>query len=103
MADTIVTTDKMRSLAHKLEQLAKDYSSIYNSQLYGTVKEDVKKAWIGADADAVVNQLEGFHNDFDTIVKVVNQYAEYLRKAARTYDDAQEALKNQAASLTKDV
>ncbi len=103
MADTVITTDKMRSLAQKLENLATDYTSIYNNQLYGTVKEDVKKAWIGADADAVINQLEGFHNDFENITKVVNQYAEHLRKAAQTYDDAQESLRNSASALTKDV
>ncbi len=103
MADTIVTTESMRSLAQKLDNLANEYTNIYTGELYGTCVDDIKKAWIGADADAVVNQLEGFHNDFNNIVKVVNQYADYLRKAAQTYDDAQETLKNTASTLTKDV
>lgn len=102
-ANTIITSDSMRSLAGTLENLANDYTGIFTSRLYGTVVTDVKKAWIGEDADAVVNQLEGFRNDFENLVKVVNQYADYLRKAAKTYDDTQESLKQQAAALIKDV
>lgn len=102
-ANTIITSESMRSLAQKLDGLAEEYTSIYTNQLYGTVVGDVKKAWVGEDADAVVNQLEGFRNDFGNIVKVINQYAEHLRKAAQTYDDAQDTLRQEAAKLTKDV
>ncbi len=103
MADTIVTTESMRSLASKIENLASEYQTLYTNQLYGTVASDVKKAWIGVDADAVLARLEGFHNDFDNIVKVLNQYVEHLRKAAKTYDDQQEALRQAANTLTQDV
>ncbi len=103
MADTIVTTESMRSLASKIENLASEYQTLYTNQLYGTVASDVKKAWIGVDADAVITRLEGFHNDFDNIVKVLNQYVEHLRKAAQTYDDQQEKLRQAANTLTQDV
>lgn len=103
MADTIVTTESMRSLASKIENLASEYQTLYTNQLYGTVASDVKKAWVGVDADAVITRLEGFHNDFDNIVKVLNQYVEHLRKAAQTYDDQQEALRQAANTLTQDV
>lgn len=103
MADTIVTTESMRSLASKIENLASEYQTLYTNQLYGTVASDVKKAWIGVDADAVINRLEGFHNDFDNIVKVLNQYVEHLRKAAQNYDDQQEQLRQAANNLTQDV
>ncbi len=101
--NTIVDTQKMRSLASKLATLADEYKNIYESKLYGSCNDSIKKAWIGSDADAVINQLEGFHNDFNKLTAVVNQYSEYIKKAAQAYDDAQEALRNKAATLTKDV
>lgn len=102
MADIIVTTDSMRSLAQRLEDLANEYNAIYTNQLYGTCVNDIKKAWLGEDADKVCERLEGFHDDFNALVKVIDQYAEHIRKAAQLYDDTQADLKNRASALTQD-
>ena len=103
MASTIVTTDEMRSLASKIEGLATEYESIYTNDIYGTGIEQLKAAYVGEDADAVVNQLEGFRDDFQNLKQVIDQYAAYLRSAAKAYDDAQDALTERAKALTRDV
>ena len=103
MADVIVSSDSMRSLANKVEELANDYKDIYNNQLYGTVVSDVKKAWIGKDAEAVLARLEGFHNDFNNMFDVLKQYADHLRNAAGFYDKKQKYMEDEANKLTQDA
>ncbi len=103
MADVIVSSESMRSLATKVEELANDYRDIYNSQLYGTVADNVKKAWSGKDAEAVLARLEGFHNDFTNMYSVLEQYAKHLRHAADFYDKKQQYMVDEANKLTKDA
>ncbi len=103
MADVRVSSESMRSLARKIEGLASDYQNIYTSELYGTVAENVKKAWFGADSQALLTRLEGFHNDFDNMYQVLNQYAAHLINAAKAYDAQQEELTRRANQLKQDA
>lgn len=103
MADVRVSSESMRSLARKIEGLASDYQNIYTSELYGTVAENVKKAWSGKDSQMVLERLEGFHNDFDNMYKVLDQYAKHLRRAAEIYDKQQEELTRRANQLKQDA
>ncbi len=103
MADVIVSSESMRSLATEIEGLANDYKDIYNNQLYNTVAENVKKAWSGKDSQMVLERLEGFHNDFNNMYKVLDQYAKHLRRAAEIYDKQQEELTNRANQLKQDA
>ncbi len=100
-AVTTLSSDQMRNLANEIRSLAEEYASIYNGEIYGTAKEDIKKAWIGSDADAVISQLDAFKNDFDMLKSVMIEYAAHLEKAARTYDDAQETLRQMALQKLK--
>ncbi|MBP0984873.1 MAG: WXG100 family type VII secretion target [Oscillospiraceae bacterium] len=103
MADVIVSSGSMRTLANNVEQLANDYKDIYENQLYDTVVNDVKKAWSGKDAEAVLARLEGFHNDFTNMYSVLEQYAKHLRHAADFYDKKQQYMVDEANKLTKDA
>lgn len=103
MADVRVSSESMRSLATEIEGLANDYQNIYTSDLYGTVVDDVKKAWSGKDADAVLARLEGFHNDFNNMYKVLIQYAGHIRNAANIYDNQQAEMVSRANQLKQDA
>lgn len=103
MADVIVSSESMRTLASKIEELAGNYQDIYTRQLYGTVVDNVKKAWKGKDSDAVLTRLEGFHNDFDNMYKVLTQYAQHIRSAANTYDAQQDSIFTAAQRLRQDA
>lgn len=103
MADVRVSSDSMRDLANRIEEMANDYKEIYTGRLYGTVAGNVRNAWTGKDSDAVLNRLEGFHNDFDNMYNVLNQYVAHLRSAAQAYDAQQEELTNRANQLKQDA
>lgn len=103
MADVIVSSGSMRTLANNVEQLANDYKDIYENQLYDTVVNDVKKAWSGKDAEAVLARLEGFHNDFNNMYKVLIQYAGHIRNAANIYDNQQAEMVSRANQLKQDA
>ena len=55
--------------------------------------------YTGDDATAFRNQVEGFREDFNKMKQLMNEYADYLRQAASTYEDTQSNVKNTIASL----
>lgn len=103
MSKTVADSGQMRRLAAKLERLADEYQHLYEYELYGTIVDDIRRAYKGVDTDAMIHGLEEFRNDFSRLRYTVYQYAAYLRKAAAKYDDMQAELAAQAAQLTKDV
>lgn len=103
MPKTIVDSGEMRRLADRLERLADEYQFLYERELYGTIVENIRRAYKGIDAEAMIHGLEEFRNDFARIKYTIDQYASHLRFAARTYDDMQAELAAKANQLTQDV
>lgn len=95
----VVETSQLDSTAGRVDQLASTYESEYNA-LFSLVA-DMKSAWEGEDNVAFTNQIEGFRDDFQRMTRLMRDYADYLRKAAQTYRDTQDAVAAQARTLSQ--
>lgn len=93
-----VTTDNLRNAASIVDNLAIEYNQEY-AALFQDVATLTSTDYTGDDATAFRNQVEGFREDFNKMKQLMNEYADYLRQAASTYEDTQANVKNTIASL----
>lgn len=93
-----VTTENLTSAAGKIESMAGTYQ-----QNYGTLLDKVNALtssdWTGEDATAFCQQVEGFREDFNKMKELMDDYATFLRNAARNYEETQARIKASAQSL----
>lgn len=93
-----VTTEDLRNAASTVDNLAIEYDKEY-AALFQDVETLTSTDYTGDDATAFRNQVEGFRDDFNKMKQLMNEYADYLRQAAATYEDTQANVKNTIASL----
>lgn len=93
-----VTTENLRDAATTVDSLAIEYDKEY-AALFQDVETLTTTDYTGDDATAFRNQVEGFRDDFNKMKQLMNEYADYLRQAATTYEDTQANVKNTIASL----
>lgn len=93
-----VTTEDLRNAASNVDNLAMEYNKEYIALLQD-VETLTSTDYTGDDATAFRNQVEGFREDFNKMKQLMNEYADYLRQAASTYEDTQANVKNTIASL----
>ena len=93
-----VTTENLRDAASTVDSLAIEYDKEY-AALFQDVETLTSTDYTGDDAAAFRNQVEGFRDDFIKMKQLMNEYADYLRQAATTYEDTQANVKNTIASL----
>lgn len=93
-----VTTEDLRNAASTVDNLAIEYDKEY-AALFQDVETLTSTDYTGDDATAFRNQVEGFRDDFNKMKQLMNEYADYLRQAAATYEDTQSNVKNTIASL----
>ena len=60
----------------------------------------MRAAWQGVDNQAFTTQIEGFRQDFEMMAKLMDEYSTFLRTAAKTYQQTQDEIVNQAQRLT---
>lgn len=88
---------KLETAAQKIDAQVADYERQYR-QLFSEV-DNMGAAWQGADNVAFVTQIKGFTDDFQGMVAMLRQYAEFLRASARTYRETQNETINAAKRL----
>ena len=93
-----VTTEDLKKAASNVDNLAIEYAKEYEA-FFQDIETLTTADYVGADATEFRNQVEGFHEDFNKMKKLMNDYADFLRQAAATYEDTQENIKQQAKSL----
>lgn len=93
-----VTTEDLRNAASNVDNLAMEYDKEYIALLQD-VETLTSTDYTGDDATAFRNQVEGFREDFNKMKQLMNEYADYLRQAASTYEDTQSNVKTTIASL----
>lgn len=86
---------QLESSASKIESQCQVYETNYR-QLYATVGE-LSQAWKGKDNQSFTTQIKGFEADFVAMKKLMQEYASYLRRAAKAYRDTQ----NERATLAR--
>lgn len=95
----IVETSRLDSTAAQVERLSDQYKREYDS-LFGTVR-DLQNAFDGEDYVAFTNQIEGFHDDFQRMERLMREYAAFLRKAAESYRTTQDDAVARAKTLSQ--
>lgn len=94
----MVDPAKLEVASQKIEANAQEYQQKYK-QLYSEV-DAMGAAWKGTDNIAYVSQIQGFMDDFQKMVVLMEQYSDFLRQSARVYRDTQSEVINSAKKLT---
>lgn len=98
MARTIqVTPEQLDTTAGKIEGLAADYKQQYDL-LYSETNA-MATSWSGKDNVAFIERIAGFKDDFETMYKLMLNYADFLRKSAKAYRDTQDTVVREAKKL----
>lgn len=93
----VVDPAKLEAAATKMDAQAADYTKQY-TKLFSEV-DGMGAAWKGVDNQAFVNQIKGYMDDFQNMVKLMNQYSDFLRQSAKTYKETQTETMNAAKRL----
>ena len=93
-----VETERLLSSANKIEESTNNYNLKYN-HIYELVQDLRSDKWQGIASDTFNERLEGYRNDFQEMEKILKNYAEFLRTAAKNYSDTEEAVRNEASRL----
>lgn len=93
-----VSTEELRKTAVSIDNLAAEYESEYNALLEDVVTLTTTD-YVGEDATAFREQVEGFKEDFVKMRQLMNEYADFFRHAAASYEDNVENVKNTISSL----
>lgn len=88
-----VTTENLRAQAAKVDEEASKYYNEYQG-LLKDVETLTSSDWKGEDADAFREKVKNFEPDFNKMKELMNEYANFLRDAARNYDNTTENVKN---------
>lgn len=88
---------KLEAAANKMDQQTADYERTYK-QLFSEI-DAMAAGWQGADNMAYTNQIKGFMDDFQKMVKLMNEYSTFLKMSAKTYKNAQNEIVTQAKRL----
>ncbi len=95
-----VTPENMRTIATKIRTLAKEYETLYtNNLLQQLVGSDLKEAYKGTDASALVNRLESYQAPFSNMKKQLDTYADFLDATATSYQNTADTFAQEAANI----
>lgn len=92
-----VTPEQLESAAARIESLAADYKTQYDS-LYSETGA-MASTWQGKDNVAFIDQIAGFKGDLEKMQGLMLQYADFLRKTAKAYRDTQDTVTAEARKL----
>ena len=92
-----VTPEQLETTAGRIESMATEYKTQYQ-KLYSET-DAMASTWSGKDNVAFVQQIAGFKDDLEKMHTLMNQYADFLRKSAKTYRDTQDAVTSEARKL----
>jgi len=99
MARTIVVDPtKLTTASTNISAQADDYEKQYK-QLFDEV-DGMAAAWQGADNQAFASQIKGFMDDFQQMVALMRQYAEFMSQSAKDYTQTQNDTIAAAKKLT---
>lgn len=87
MAKIIVEPEQLRNVSTRVEGLSEQYAAEYKG-LYADV-DRMKAYYSGEDGKKFVTKLEGFRSNFEKMTALMKRYAEFLRKAANSYESGQ--------------
>ncbi len=93
-----VTPANLRKVAGEVETLASMYKRQYG-ELFGLVETFTTTDFQGKDAKEFYTKVKEFEDDFMKMKNLMDEYAQFLKKAATDYEKNQENLSGQIAGL----
>lgn len=93
-----VTPEQLERKADLITDAAGNYYGKYRA-LLGDVETLTETDYKGDDANAFRDKVKAFKPDFDKMKKLMDEYAGFLRQAAKNYRDTQERVKSSANAL----
>lgn len=92
-----VEPDQLDQTALKIENANQEYQSIIRN-MYGLV-DKMSSSWSGKDNTAFTNQIKTFEDDLRQISIIMQEYASFLKNAAKGYREMQEEIYSRASRL----
>lgn len=93
-----VTPAELRRAAGEVETLASKYKTQYG-ELFGLVENFTSTDYQGKDAQEFCAKVKDFEDDFLKMKELMDEYAQFLNKAANEYERNQENLSSQIKGL----
>lgn len=93
-----VTPENLIAKAGQVDSEASKYYSEYRG-LLSDVQTLTGTDWTGEDAKEFREKVEGFEPDFNKMKELMNEYANFLREAAKNYQNTQENVRATIKSL----
>ena len=84
-----VEPEKLRSAAEEIKSSSAKYDKIAKELMDNATQ--MGEAWKGADNQAYVNQIKGFVEDLENMVKKLNQVSNALIEQAQNYTKRQDS------------
>ena len=97
MATINVTPRELMSAASRIVDLADEYQKQYIAVYQRT--DEMGSTWKDEANRAFITRIADFKGDLDKMYGLMNEYAEYLQKAAEAYDSTQRAVIEAAQKL----
>ncbi|MBR4050448.1 MAG: WXG100 family type VII secretion target [Clostridia bacterium] len=97
MATINVTPRELMSAASRIQDLAGEYQNQYKAVYQRT--EEMGSTWKDEANRTFIRRIEGFQDDLNKMYDLMNDYAEYLQKAADAYERTQKAVIDAAQKL----
>lgn len=98
MESLVVTTENLIQKAGKIDEEATTYYNNYR-ELLSQVDTFTSSVWTGEDAKAFRDRVYGFEDDFRKMKELMNEYAQFLKDAASTYENTQKDVINKINAL----
>lgn len=98
MGSIQVTPANLKRAAGEVETLAIQYKRQYG-ELFGLVETLTSKGYQGTDAKEFCAKVRDFEDDFMKMKTLMDEYAQFLKRAADDYERNQENLRNQIRGL----
>lgn len=92
-----VTPEEILKSAGNVDGKVKEYVSLYN-KLYAEVQA-MASNWKGEANQAYAKQIEAFRPQFENLKKVLDNYVDFLNKAAKVYQQTEANIKDSAGKL----
>lgn len=96
MSNILVTTNLLTSAATKMDSEANSYEQTYR-QLLNAIR--TLASWQGKDSQTFKDQVSGFEDNLQQLVSTAREYAQYLRRSAQEYEQAQSNVLSSAQRL----
>lgn len=93
-----VTTESVRRSAERIGDLVAKYQTEYE-KLYTEVQTLRSAKWTGIASDTFNKKLEEYKSAFEELRDVMNNYQEFLVKAADNYEQVENKLQEEAGNL----